>query len=194
MDVASVVSLVIAALALVISTVGILYARRSAVSAKQAAEAADRSAAAAESELGIERRRRHEERRPKLSGKVSSPDGGDSYKLMVMLDDGSCRLTALEVAIRPGQGVSFKRGLSGAASLAGSPGILLLAFAYDEANEPTGVQPGETVSWWVKLAEEHGDRIQVDATCHAEGKGEGEDQWTVTIEAPVEPRLLDTIR
>ena len=141
-----------------------------------------------------QRRRRHEERRPKMSGKVSSQDGGDSHKLMVTLDAGSCPLTALEVAIRAGQGVSFKRSLSGVASLTGSPGILLQAFAYDETNEPTGVEPGETVFWWVKLAEEHGDRIQVDATCHAEGKGEGEDQWTVVIEAPVEPRLLDTIK
>lgn len=43
------------------------------------------------------------------------------------------------------------------------------------------------------MAQEHGDRIQVDATCHAVGKDEGEDQWTVVVEAPIEPRLLDTI-
>ncbi len=48
--------------------------------------------------------------------------------------------------------------------------------------------------WWAELAKEYGDLIQVDATCHAEGKGEGEDQWTVVVEAPVEPRLLDTTR
>ena len=45
--------------------------------------------------------------------------------------------------------------------------------------------------WWAELAKEYRDLIQVDATCHAEG--EGEDQWTVLVEAPVEPRLLDTI-
>jgi hypothetical protein len=29
---------------------------------------------------------RHEERRPKLSGEVNSPDGGESYQLAVTLD------------------------------------------------------------------------------------------------------------
>jgi hypothetical protein len=102
----NVASLVVALAAIVISAAGLVYAKRSARSAQEAADAADRSAAAAENSLDIERRRRHKERRPKLSGKVSSPDGGDSYELMIMLDAESCSLTALEVAIRPEQGVS----------------------------------------------------------------------------------------
>jgi hypothetical protein len=56
--------------------------------------------------------RRHEERRPKLSGKVNSPDGGHSYELMITLDADSCSLTALEVTIRPDQGASFQRNFS----------------------------------------------------------------------------------
>jgi hypothetical protein len=189
----NVASLVVAIVAIVISAGGVLYAKLSADSARRSADAADRSVVAAENSLNIERRRRHEERRPKLSGEVNSPDGGDSYQLLITLDVASCPLTALEVAIRPEQGVSFKRGFSGVVPVADSPAIPLHAFANDGANGPVGVRPGETVSWPTELAKEYGDHIQVDAICHAEGKGEGEDQWTVAVEAAVEPRLLDTI-
>jgi hypothetical protein len=79
MDVAS---LVVAIAAILISAVGLLYAKHSADSARQSANAADES-------LSIERRR-HEERRPKLSGKVDSPDGGRSCQLRITLDVDSC--------------------------------------------------------------------------------------------------------
>jgi len=186
-------SLAVAIAAVLVAAVGALYAKHSADQARRSADAADRSAAAAEKSLSIDRHRRHEERRPKLSGEVSSPDGGHSYQLMITLDLDSCPLTALEVAIRPDQGVSFQRGFSGAVAALGSEVISLHAFAYDKANKPTGIQPGETVFWWAELAEEYGDHIQVEATCHAEGKDEGEDQWTVVVEAPVEPKVSDTI-
>jgi hypothetical protein len=102
-------------------------------------------------------------------------------------------LTALEVAIRPEQGVSLQSNSSGVVHVVGPATVPLLAFAYDKANKPVGLQPRETVAWWVELAKEYDDPIKVDATCHAEGKGEGEDQWTVVVEAPVEPRLVDTV-
>jgi hypothetical protein len=111
---------------------------------------------------------------------------------MITLDADSCSLTALEVAIRPDQGVSFQRNFSGVMPVGSAP-VPLHAFAYDRTNKPAGLQPGATISWWAEVAQEHGDRIQVDATCHAAGKGEGEDQWTVVVEAPIDPRLLDTI-
>lgn len=177
-----------------ISAAGVLYAKYSADSARRSADAAEQSVVAAKNLLSIEQRRRHQERKPELRGKVDSPDGGHSYRLTITLDAASCPLTALEVSIRPEQGVSFQRGFSGVVPVVGSAAIPLCAFAYDRKNKPAGVQPGETVFWWAELAKEYGDRIQVDATCHAEGKGEGEDQWNVVVEAPVEPRLLDTIR
>jgi hypothetical protein len=190
----NIASFVLAVVAIVISAAGIVYAKRSAGSAQRAADAARRSAAAAESSLRIEERRRHEERRPKLSGEVSSPDGGHSYQLTITLDPDSCSLTALEVAIRPEQGVCFRRGFSGVRLPHRSDVIPLRAFAYDRTNKPTGVKPGETVFWWAELAKEYKDLIQVDATCHAAGKDEGQDQWTVVVEAPVAPRLEDTLR
>jgi Flp pilus assembly protein TadB len=79
----NVASLVVAIAAIVISAVGVLYAKVSASSARRSADAADRSAAAAENSLSIELRRRHQERRPKLSGKVDSPEG--SYRLTITL-------------------------------------------------------------------------------------------------------------
>jgi hypothetical protein len=179
-------SLLVAIAAILIAAIGVVYAKRSADSARQ-------SAAAAEESLSIERRRRHEERRPELSGKVNSPDGGHSYQLVITLDADSCSLTALEVTIRPDQGVSFQRNFSGVIPIVGSAPVLLRAFAYDRTNKPAGLQPGEAIFWWVEVAQEHGDRIQVDAPCHAAGKDEGEDQWTIVVEAPIEPSLLDTI-
>lgn len=161
MDVAS---LVLAIAAVLISAVGVLYAKHSADAARRAADAADRSVAAAENSLSIERRRRHEERRPKLSGKVDSPDGGYSYRLTITLDPDSCPLTALEVVIRPDQGVFFQRGFSGVVPVDGSAAIPLRAFAYDRTFKPGSLRPGETVFWWAELAKEHANLIQV--RCH----------------------------
>jgi len=115
---------------------------------------------------------------------------------MITLDPNSCPLTALEVAIRPGQGVSFKRGTEGVVLPASSNAWSLHAFAYDyehDVNKPKSVQPGEMEMWQAELEEHYSDVILIDATCHAEGKDEGEDQWTVVVEADVKDKPQDTL-
>ena len=70
------------------------------------------------------------------------------------------------------------------------------AFAYDyehATNKPTDVQPGEMVMWQVKLEDQYSDVFLLDATCHAEGKDEGEDQWTVAVEVAVKDKPEDTL-
>jgi len=100
----------------------------------------------------------------------------------------------MEIAIRSEQGVSFQHGVPGVAPVGGSAATPLRAFAYDGTSKPAGVEPGQTMSWNVDVANEYSDVIMVDATCHAEGKGEGEDRWIVTIRAPVTARLTNTVR
>ncbi len=67
------------------------------------------------------------------------------------------------------------------------------AFTSDGGQEPGGLLPGATAQWPVDVADNHDSFIWVDAICYAEGKGEGEDHWTVPLEAKVAPRLMDTI-
>jgi hypothetical protein len=155
----AVASLIVAIVAIVIALASAVFTRR--------------QASAAEESLRIERRRRHEERRPRLTGKVDSPDGGDSYQLRITLDADSCQLTRMEVSIREGYGVALRGGFSSAMS---------------------GLLPGGTAHWPVDVADKHESAVWVDATCYAEGKDEGEDHWTVPIEVPVTPRLMNTIR
>jgi hypothetical protein len=152
----------------IVAIVALVVALASAVFTRQQASAAEES-------LRIERRRRHEERRPRLTGKVDSPGGGHSYQLRVTLDADSCPLTRMEVAIRMGYGVSFTSDDK-----------------YDK-HESAGLLPGESTQWSVDVADKHESAVWVDATCYAEGKGEGEDHWTLPIEAKISPRLMDTI-
>ena len=151
-------------------------------------EQLDSSLAAAgftlDDDLKRKERRRHEERRPELTGKVDSADGGKFFQLQITLDAGSCPLTRMEVVIRKRQGVAFL-GVMGVLSVTSSAETPLRAFTYDEKGKPAGLDPGEKALWPVDVADKHDSTIWVDATCYAEGKGEGEDHWTVAIEAPV---------
>ena len=185
MDIAS---LSVAIAALLVSGVSVWYGRHSTHSAARSAQAADRSATAAEKALAIETDRRHEQRRPHLTGAVTSPDGGRTYQLVVTLDSEDPPLSALDVAIRPGQGVTFQRDFSGVAPTAGSEADCLRAYAYNQANRPAGLQPGESISWWATVAK-YQSTIKVDADCQAP---DGE-AWTVVIEAKVRPRIENTI-
>jgi hypothetical protein len=69
-----------------------------------------------------------------------------------------------------------------------------VSFTSDGKHESAGLLPGEKAQWPVDVADQHDSAVWVDATCYAEGKGEGEDHWTVPIETKVSPRLMDTIR
>jgi hypothetical protein len=186
MDIAS---LIIAFGALAVSGASAWYVRRSTRSAELSAEAADRSASAAEQTLAIETGRRHDQRRPHLTGAVTSPDGGNTYQLVVTLNSDDAPLSALDVAIRPGQGVTFQRNFSGVVPTGGSEAECLRAFAYTQTNQPAGLQPGESISWWATVAQKHQSTIKVDAECQAPD----DEAWTVVIEAKVQPRIEDTI-
>jgi hypothetical protein len=178
-------------ISVLVAAAAVLYARKLDSKAAQAVTAAARSAVASENSLRIEQMRRHQERRPKLSGDVTYIVDDPRPWLMVTLDPSSCPLTALEVEIRPRQGVSFRLGTSGVVRPASSTAFALRAFAYDyehATNKPTGVQPGEMVMWQAELEDQYSDVFLLDATCHAEGKGEGEDQWTVAVEVTVKDR------
>lgn len=164
MDIAS---LIVAIGALAVSGASVWYARRSTRSAELSAEAADRSATAAEQTLAIETGRRHDQRRPHLTGAVTSPDGGRTYQLVVTLDSNDPPLSALDVAIRPGQGVKFQRNFSGVVPTGGSEADCLRAFAYNQTNQPAGLQPGESISWWATVAQKHPSAIKLDGDCQA---------------------------
>jgi hypothetical protein len=171
----AVASLILAIAALVIALASAVFTRQQA-------------SAAAES-LSIERRRRHEERRPRLSGEVVSTDGGQSYRLQITLDADSCPLTRMEVAIRNGHGVAFRRGFANVLPVISSAEIPLRASIPSGNQEPMGLLPGGTAQWPVDVAHNHDPAVWIDATCYAEGKGEGEDHWTVPVEAQVAAAL-----
>jgi hypothetical protein len=139
--------------------------------------------------LAIETGRRHDQRRPHLTGAEKSPDSGHSYQLIVTLDSDDPPLSALDVTIRPGQGVTFQRNFSGVVPTGGSEADCLRAFAYNQTNQPAGLRPGESISWWATVAQKHPSTIKVDAECQAPD----DEAWTVVLEAKVQPRIENTI-
>lgn len=100
-----------------------------------------REATAAEGSLTIERERRLEERRPRLTGMFFALGGGNAkqYGLRITLDSDE-PLAGLDVTIRDGQGIEFKPRVYGV--VAPRPGALALqAFSCDIAGEPVGLKP-----------------------------------------------------
>ncbi len=147
-----------------------------------------RQASAAEGALRIERDRRHEERRPRLTGTVDLVSG-QSYELRITLPADACSLTALEVRIRQGQGIAFGTGMPGVFPVDG-PEIPLSAFAFSAKDgSAAAVHPGQVARWLVDVAETHLPTIWADVTCHADDG----DLWTVAIDAPVQPRVTNTV-
>jgi hypothetical protein len=176
----AIASLVLALAAVGMAVAGLGYARRSARSSAGSAEAARRSADAAADVARIERERRHEERRPRLSGHVENVDG--SWRRLWVVLESAEPLTGLEVALRPGQRAEFGPGMHG---VAGGPGReALSAFACDARGDPAGLTMYERAVWTIYVAPEHADPLLLDATCHG---GPGERWDHVLIEARTEP-------
>src|ERR1035438_3678266 len=170
----AIASLVLAILAIVIAALSALYTRRQAVAAAGVHE--------------IEHSRRLGERRPRLSGKVERLATG-LCRLVVTLESDE-PLTAMQVTIPHGQGVTFDRNVYGVWPGASPGQVALTAFTYDVAGNPAGLKPRGVASWKVDVAEEHEDTLQLEATC----RGLADEQWdSVLIKAPVEPDISKTV-
>lgn len=176
----AIASFVLALAAVGMALAGLGYTRRSARSSAGSAEAARRSADAAADVASIERERRHQERRPRLSGHVENIDG--SWRRLWVVLESVEPLTGLEVALRPGQRAEFGPGMHG---VAGAPGReALSAFACDAHGNPAGLTMHERAVWTIYVAPEHADPLMLDATGH----GEHGERWDhVLIEARTEP-------
>jgi hypothetical protein len=169
--------LVVSAAAVAVSAGSVYYARRSDRSARASADAAGRQAAAAERALAIETERWHGQLTPRLSGVVSCENG--AYQLTVRLGRDQEPLTALEVQIRPGQGISFQRGFAGVDKMSADQPALS-AHDYGYRDERPGLQPGTAMSWWAQADAEHALAIVIDCACHRGGE-----TWPVVITAEV---------
>ena len=176
----AIAALVLALAAVGIALAGLGYARKSARSSAGSAEAAQRSADAAQDVAGIERERRHEERRPRLSGHVENVDG--SWRRLWVILESAEPLTGLEVTLRPGQRAEFGPGMHGVAGAAGREA--LSAFACDAHGNPAALTLDERAVWTIYVAPEHAEPLLLDATCY----GEHGERWDhILIEARTEP-------
>lgn len=172
----AVASLLVAILALMVAIASVAYTRR--------------EVSAAEGALAIERGRRLEERRPRLSGKVErvvTRSRGVVFRLKVTLESDE-PLTAMELTIPAGQNVVFKCDTPGV-DVPGPDGTCS-AFSYqtmgkDPKYQPAGIRPREPMTWEVELSRGHMKMLRVEATCHDLN---GESWDSVLITAPVEPR------
>lgn len=170
-------SLLISVLAILIAIASVVYSRRQAT--------------ASEGALAIDRERRLEERRPRLSGKVERVDGGMT-QLKITLESNE-PLAKVEITIPSGQGVTFHHergetfGVSVRPDCIGPPD----AFSYHEfTGEPSGMAPRESITWRVDLAEMHADTVRLEAICY----GPAAERWdSVMITAPVEPDVSKTV-
>ena len=174
-------SLLVAIVALTVAIAGVIYNRRQATAAVGA--------------LAIEQSRRHDERRPRLSGKVeriTTRDEGQVARLVVTLDSNE-PLESMLVTIPSDQGVYFD---------VYQPGVLAIAPRKIDSNNPVRldstvstrgqergisrqrkVWPGEPLSWRVNGLRGHVETLRVEVTCHGL---KGETWGLVMINAPVE--------
>jgi hypothetical protein len=172
-------SLLVAVLALVIAVASAVYTRRQAT--------------ASEGVLAIERSRRLEERRPKLTGKVERVErvgrAETETRLVVTLESNE-PLAAIELTIPVGQGITFRRLDFGGVRPVRPGSAVLAAFSYDIGGGPIGMRPRDSMSWSVDLAQEHVNTLRLEASCH----GTNGEQWdSVMIAAPVEPDISRTV-
>jgi len=170
----AIASFVLSIVAIVVAGLSALYTRRQAVATAGVHE--------------IERSRRLDERRPRLSAKIDRL-GATSGRLVVTLESDE-PLSAVELAIPEGQGVTFNRNVVGVHPV--RPGDLAHhAFTYDPLlDKPTGIRPRESASWAVDIAEKHVGTLRLDATCPGMA---GESWGSVLITARVEPDMGQTV-
>jgi hypothetical protein len=176
----AVAALVVAIIAILVSVASVIYTRRSAV--------------AQVGLTAIEHDRRLEERRPRLTGKVERVGSGPKARLQVTLASDE-PLAAMDVTIPRVQGVALQ-GVSFSLNIHGvypvQPGERAYrAFAYDPySGHAAALQPRDSVTWAVEVADEHAETLRLEATC----RGAAGEQWhPVLIEAPVEPDIARTI-
>jgi hypothetical protein len=145
-----------------------------------------RQASAAEGVLAIERDRRLEERRPRMSAWISPLGDEDVKRLFVRLESREA-LARVDVQILPGVGLYF---------LANQP-YVDSPDEYDAKHyrahadwrdsdqpypgHPGAPEPGHTMSWAMDGDVERGKPVLVDVTCH----GEQGERWVITIYAEV---------
>lgn len=170
-----------ATIALVVSIVALLVAVASAGYTR-------RQATAAEGSLTIERERRLEERRPRLTGRFFT-FGGGQYGLRITLDSDE-PLAGLDVTIsEDGRGIEFNPRIYGV--VPPRPGELAFrAFSYEITGEPAGLKPHASIMWAASVPEQHPQHVRLDVACH----GAGGERWDVVVDADVEPRIANTVR
>ncbi len=163
-------------------------AQRSADAAQVSAGAAQRSADAAEVTASIDRERRLEERRPRLTATFEALYGGHQYRLRITLDTEE-PLAGLDVTIAEWHGIEFNPRTVGV--VMPPPGDRALqAFCWDpHTNEPAGLRPHKSVTWAADVGAKPPAQLQLDVTCH----GATGEQWDLVVSADVQPRTMDTI-
>jgi hypothetical protein len=140
--------------ALVISIVAVLVAGASAFYARQ-------SVAVDAGSLEIERSRRLQERRPRLSGIIKFDLTTGKYMLGVTLHSDE-PLAGLEVRIPAGQGVAFRQDPNSGVVPA-EPGEVAL-----RASAPSRIAPRHEETWPVDLQKTDLPPVRLEATCHGE--------------------------
>jgi hypothetical protein len=172
-----------ATIALVVSIVALLVAIGSAGYTR-------RQATAAEGSLTIERERRLEERRPRLTGMFFvSGVNAKQYGLRITLDSDE-PLAGLDVTIsEEGQGIEFNPRTYGVVSPHPNE-LALRAFSHDIIGGPAGLKPHSSVTWAASVPEKHPEHVRLDVACH----GAGGERWDVVVDADVEPRIANTVR
>jgi hypothetical protein len=142
----------------VIAGLSLKSGKRSEQLAARSALAAERSAASDEAALEIGAAQHHQRRRPRLTGRISTPYRNEAW-LTVTLSSEDQRLTNLKLTMRPEQHVWF----------ADAPGASITG-PVTRISYPDGshieVSPGASASFAIFLDGMQGDQIVVDATCY----------------------------
>jgi hypothetical protein len=173
-----VASLVVSLVSALVSIASVVYAWKNSVAADRSAKAAEDSAQASKDSLAIEAARRLEERRPRLSGRVTGGPGRGELQVTLESEE---RLELVELRIPPGQGVSFSPNTEGVETPPDA-NAALCAFSHSE-REAHGMEPREAMTWPVEVESgDHDETLRIEATCH----GEHNELWeSVLIGAPI---------
>lgn len=181
-------AVVVAAVSAVYAGISARSAKRSEKAASRSAGAAERSAAAAESSLALDRDRALKDRRPQLTGIVKRLTGG-SRELVITLESDEA-LTRVDLSITRDHGICFIKGAKGVRAPDPGEAAALRAFAYDASGEPAGLQPRQSATWPVMVADKAARTLLVEAEC----QGEHGRHWrSVAVKAPVQPHPLQTM-
>jgi len=181
---------------LILSIAALVISVASGVFAGMSAAAARRSARAEEGTLAIERERRLEERRPRLTVKLDGT--GEKRVLRITLDSNEA-LAGLDVRLtghvfyqppgsQGGWDCEFNPRVYGVVvPPPGSPSIH--AYSYDPlSGERAGLVPHQTVSWQMNTKKRL-EWVQLSVDCH----GTQSEHWNLLIKVEAQPEIEDTI-